>query len=340
MGCNFLENRMKYLFALLFLSVVLFAGQENAPREEKGTGPRPEKIDSVVATVNGEPITLLDVLLESGRDEARLAAMFTGERLYEEIAKLRKNIANEIIVRKLVYEKYKEKPFEIRQQHVEDMVDLLALSMGDGTRKGLEKKALSMGTTMDALREKAKEKIAVDVMLMEHCDRRATVTPKAVYEAYQSDPKRWTNPRRIGLQLLLIRRESRPGMPAPKTICDNLVKTLKGAKEPEFTRLVRENSEGPNVSSGGKMGLIEMDGLRPEFSAALKNAAVNDVIGPVETPEGYYIIRVDSKLPETKLPFEKASPEIEQALRKKAVDGLRARYTDKLKREAVIRTFF
>ena len=297
---------------------------------------RESKVDSVIATVNGEPITLLDVILESGQDEARLAAMFTGERLYAETAKIRKAMVDNLVIRKLIYEKYKAKPFEIQKQHIEDMVDTLALSMGDGTRAGLERKARSYGSNMDEIREKARERIAVDVLLMQNCDRRVFITPREVYEAYQKHPEKWTKPATIDLQLILIRR----GTGNPEVTAANIASMLRNADERIFSRIAVENSEGPNASKGGHVGKIEMNKLRPEFLAVLKTAAENEIKGPVETPEGFYFIRVNGISKEEKLPFDKVSKEIHDSLRRAALEKKRNEYKTQLLSEAVVRYFF
>ena len=95
----------------IFLLALLLCGSAAAQNIGKET-----RVDSVLASVNGEPITLLDVMLESNREELRLASLYSGARLYSEIARLRKSIVEEIIVRKLVYAHYLEKPFSIDNQ--------------------------------------------------------------------------------------------------------------------------------------------------------------------------------------------------------------------------------
>ena len=127
---------MKKLPALLIFAF-LICGTVSLSAQDIG---RETRVDSVLASVNGEPITLLDVLIESGREEMRLASMFSGARLYSEIAKLRKQVIDEIIVRKLVYGSYKEKPFPIEEQYIENLMDSLAVSMGGGSRGGLIKR--------------------------------------------------------------------------------------------------------------------------------------------------------------------------------------------------------
>ena len=62
-------------------------------------------IDSVLVSVNGEPITLLDVILETGSREKELAGIYSGERLLTETRKLRMETVEQIVFRKLIYEK-------------------------------------------------------------------------------------------------------------------------------------------------------------------------------------------------------------------------------------------
>ena len=320
----------KYLFLLLLPFLLLGA-------DRKADLGKESKIDSILASVNGEPITLLDVILESGREEARLAAMFTGERLYSETAEVRRRYVEEIVIRKLIYAKYKEKPFDIPKQHVEDMVDFLASGMGDGTRQGLLRKLRSMGSSLEELQEKALEKIAVEVLLMNHCDRRVSVTPRDIFNEYKRTPEKWTVPATLDLQLILLRHDRENF----QELVGKLSEMLKGANEATFTLLAKENSEGPAAAKGGFVGKIEADKLRPEFAAVLLPDPVkNTIAGPVETPEGVYFLRIHDFTPARKLPFEKISPEIAKKLRSDALTKVRNEYKAQLLKEAVVRYFF
>ncbi len=323
---------LKRFLAVFVISAVFFISAD----EPVNLG-RESRIDSVLASVNGEPITLLDVMLESGRDESRLAAMFSGERLYDETAKVRRKIVDEIVVRKLVYNEYKAKPFEIKKQHIEDMVDSIAQTMGDGTRAGLERKLKSYGSTIWEIREKALEKIAVDVLIMEHCERRVFVTPRQIYEHYRNNPGEWTRPAELTLQLLLIRKDTGKDVAA---IVKNLSEMLKDADEHTFTRIAKENTEGPNASQGGLIGSIERAKLRQEFRDILKNAEKGLIAGPVETSEGFYFIRVVDVKDELKQPFKDVADKIRRELVQKESEKNREQYREQLLKEAIVRYYF
>ena len=323
------------IYLCMCIAVTLLAGLLSAQDIGKET-----RIDSVLASVNGEPITLLDVMLESSRDEMRLASLYSGARLYSEISRLRKKITEDIIIRKLIYAKYQEKPFPIDNQYIENMLDHLAATVGGGSRDTLIRKAEAMGTTLKELKEKAKEKIAVDIMLGEHCDRPVYITPKETFEYYQKNTKEWTTPARYSLELLLIARTGGRSGPNPELACKKLAEQLKNADKNLFAQLAKTNSDAPNAETGGKVGFVDADKLRPEFGPAVKNMKPGEIIGPLTTPEGFYFIRLDAILPEEKIPFEKAAEDIRRKLENQQKQEYRRVYGEKLKKQALIRYYF
>ena len=56
----------------------------------------------------------------------------------------------------------------------------------------------------------------------------------------------------------------------------------------------------------------------------------------METPEGFYFIRIMDTAPAEKIPFEKAYEEIERELRSKAIKERKEKYIRNLKESAVI----
>lgn len=328
------------LFYFLLTGVFFSASLYSAEKSRK-TPVRDMRVDSLLVSVNGQGITLLEVLLETSNEEIRLANMYSGERLYSETEKLRKKVIEEIIIRKLVYEEYKRRPFPIARQHIDRYMDILASTMGNGTRLGLERKARSLGTNLDELQEKIREKIAVDVLLHEYCDRPIYVTPKEVFEHYQNNPRDWTEPKKYALELLLIAKKGNKTQLEPLKACEKISEELAALKDKsEFTRLVRAFSDAPGAANNNGATLVEENKLRPEFAPVLKKCKAGEIKGPVETLEGYYFIRVDSILPEKKVPFEQVSEKIRFLLEQEQRVKVRQKYAEQLKAGAVIKYYY
>lgn len=328
-------NRTKFVF-LLSCMLVVTSMQFTLSAQNLG---KEMRIDSILASVNGEGITLLDVMLETSQKEMYLTGIYTGERLQTEIANLRKNTLEEIVRRKLVYEEYKRRPFPIDNQYIERVLDHLALTMGGGSRMTLEEKTRAMGSSMEALRQKAKEKIAVDILLAEFCERPVYITPKAVYEYYAANPQKWTKPRTYSFYLLLIaEKNARTG---PNT-WPNVLKLVQALRQnptlKNFLQITRDCSDAPY--SDKPSAPVEQDKLRPEFVAPLAKAAPGCIYGPVKTLEGYYFIWMNSITPEQKVPYGKVAEEIRLLLEKEEKEKVRKAYGEKLKAGAIIKYYF
>ena len=321
---------------IFLLIAMLFCGYSMAAQGKNVLGAEIQR-DSILASVNGESITLKDVMLESNADEAKLASLYTGEDLVRKIEEIRRKVLEDLITRKLVYATYKKDPFDIPGQHVENIVDSLARVMGDGTRESLERRLKSFGSNMDELKEKAREKIATDVLIYRNCVLPVQITPKEIFQEYEANISRWKKQEQLEIQLLQILKKRTNDGADPQKIVENLKEMVKNADEDLFSDIVRKNTNGPNAEKGGKMGWIERDKLRPEFTKPLKNARKGMIVGPIDTPEGFYFIRVCDLAGEEKIPFEKAASQIEQELKEKAIQIRKKIYLHQIKEGAVIR---
>jgi hypothetical protein len=318
-----------FLTGVLLFSALLTTSAENK-----------KDVDSVLASVNGSPVTLLDLMYETGREEARLAMRFSGKELYAETEKLRRRILDEIINRRLIYEDYANTPFEIPEikQYVEKTLDSLCGDFSDGTRDGLKERAGKAGTSLEELKEKAQRKVIVDIMIGQNCEYSVYVTPKEIYEYYSKHKKDFSVPSRIDLEMIFLKKNGRY-MNNMDNIIKEITESTKTGNEKIFRSLAVIHSEGPNSDEGGRLGWINTPELRPEFAEALKDAPPGTVKGPVQTEEGVYFLRVAAREDSIAGDFEKAEAEIRKKIRrehlKKAYDG----YIKKLRSKAVIRYF-
>lgn len=298
------------------------------------------RVDSVLVSVNGEPITLLDVFLETGGLEKEFAGFYSGERLRVETRSLRIKRLEDIVSRKLVYEKYKAQPFEIPRQEIENLLDEFVRINGFESRAAFEKSLAPFGVTPERLREQAREQIAVEVMMIRECDNQVNVTPKEVFEDYKAHPDKWTVPEKISLQLLQINVGAGSAGADPAAVARTVRAELdKDSSRKNFTRLVLERSDAASASEGGFMENAEFDKLRPEFIEALKDKKAGDVVGPIEAPEAFFFLRVDGIEPARLIPFSQANREARESLRKEKIAEKRKEYFETLRRDAVVDFF-
>lgn len=319
----------KTFILVLIMAAGLFVSAEN------------KRVDSILASVNGEPISLLDIIYESGREEARLAMTYRGDELFQETRKLRKKILDEIIDRKLIYDDYEANPFKIPEmnQYIENTVDGLSMDIGDGTRDTLVEKAKKSGTNLEELKDKARKKIIVDIMVNEYCGRAVYITPKETYEYYEAHKEEFSTPASVELDMILIKKNGRH-KDSFQNVIDEVKEGASAGSRKIFHTLAVMNSEGPNAENGGEIGTIEISRLRPEFLAATTSMTPSSGSGPIDTEDGIYFLYLVSKTEKKDAAFDKVESDIREKIRKKFTEKAYDDYVKKLREKAIIRYYF
>ena len=332
-------NKLSVLAFAFFVAVTFVSAADLLPSVQLQTFSDKTQIDSVLVSVNGEPITLLDVILETAGMERRLAGHLTGERLMRETHRIRMEAVEMIILHKLLYLEYLKRPFPIPNQEIETMIDKFAVEMGDGTRETLEKQLKVYGFSIAKLKMRTRQRIATETLLAYLCDRKVYISPKEVYDEYKAHPKKWSTPARIELQLLQILHNGNRNADPQKAVSE-VAQKIKNCSPQDFSNLIKEYSEGVLASNNGMTGIMEMDKLRPEFASAIRGKTQGDIAGPVKTPEAWYFIRIESMLPASKIPFAKISDSIHKELQDKAWVKNRKEFAESLRQNAIIRYYF
>lgn len=291
------------------------------------------EVDSILAAVNDQPISLTDVMLESAPVETRLALVYNDKDLREEILKVRSKVLEEIIARKLIIMDYEKEPFEIPKQYIEQVLDDLSLSFGCASREELAAKATKSGMTMEELRLQAKNKVIIQIMINRYYQIHVNVTPRELFEYYEKNRKSFSTPATTSLQLLLLKRDKKDLDKLIKDISDD----LKDGNPRIFHSLTVLHSDGPNPGKGGDVGWIEDGKLRGEFVDAIKNIKKSGIVGPVKTPEGVYFIRVVDRKPGKKADYDTLNRELKENIESRMKQDAYRRYIDKLKKDAMIR---
>lgn len=329
---------MKKFFLILWIICSCGSGINIVINAAEPAGRRgSSSINSVLASLDGDPVTLMDVVLETAPYERELAVTYTGERLNREIEKLRREALDDIITRRLICKEYDADPFQVPEQMIENMIDDHARALGGLTRKELENRLKRGNMTITDLRKKARERIIVNVILIRNCDKQVVVTPKDVYEEYRKNIDRWTHPAKVEFQMIQLNLENpRSGIKAADTAEKLTPILVNGANEELFAKLMDEYSDGPR---NGFIASAEIPKLRPEFQNALRDKKPGDVVGPINTPEAIFFLRIRTMQFSTPIPFEKVAPALEEQLRKDAIRKKREEYIKELRSKALIQYF-
>ena len=295
-----------------------------------------KETDSILASVNGEPISLSDVMFESQNEEYYLVNALDKRQSAKAIYELRKKILEELIDRKLILAEFKKNPFPIDNQRVSGVLDEMAEKANCRTRSEFYEKLRSSGLSVDEFKRKVEERITVQYVIGRELYVNVNVSPKKVYEYYIQNEKSFVSPEKIQLNILFLDSGK-----ADFEVKKDIVQKKINSNPSDFLMLVREYSELPGIKKGSYALLTDKDNLRKEFKAVFDEKKLNQIIGPLEiSGEGVYYLMADKIIPGSK----KTLAEVQQDIIKKMEEEQRTKayeeYVAKLRSRAIIRYMY
>lgn len=316
---------------ILFLLLMLLSGSAVWGNAEIKTESPATEMNSILASVNGEAISLQDVLLLCRNQEFQAYAAFEGKRLEEEIRSIRKKTVDEIIDRKLIIADYYKQPHRIQNSFIEQELDQSAFRMGCRSRNEMYRKLTATGIDFNKFRKDLEERMIYFYMLQRQGAIAGEATPQEIYEYFESHRKELSGVETYELAMLKIENSRKDFKVA-------VAEAAILATQPQrFNELVQRYTKD---SRDGRIGAIEPGKLRIEFASALKVPVPGKVYGPIELDDGVAWLKLLKHNKAVNASFAKVQKQIKQTIendrRKKAIDI----YTKTLRRDAILEYFF
>ena len=318
--------------ATIVLSAVVLLFATSAGQEVRRT---PDRLNSVLATVNGEPVSLGDVLQLTESKEYQASAAYSGAALERAIYDLRLEAVDELIDRKLILADYASRPFEIPARDIDSALDEASVRMGCRSRAELAKKLRESGSSLNEFRTRIREQMIVQLMLFREYNASNFITPEDLRRYYKEHEAEFSRPESVELAMLQLPAERHDA----EKIAAEISAALKASPD-SFEDLVRRYSSGPGRGEGGRLGGIERKRLRPEFAEALgAEPETGRIYGPIKTADGVFWLRVLEYRRAAKTPFESSGAEIRRRLENELRRESRERYCARLRKAAIVRYF-
>ena len=154
-------------------------------------------------------------------------------------------------------------------------------------------------------------------------ESKASITEPALRKIYEDAIKNMSGQQEVHARHILFRVNDPNDQAASKVAEDKVKNTIERIKKGEdFATLAKALTEDPSgKQDGGDLGYFTRDQMVPEFSEVAFKLEKGDVSGPVKTPFGWHVLKVEDKRMREPPPFENVRGEIEQyATRKAQVD--------------------
>lgn len=287
-------------------------------------------LNSIVASINGEAVTLQDILPYTKQKEYIAYASHQAQELQSVIAKIRREAVDDLIDRKLIIADYYAQNFRIPAQDIDSEIDKIAVNMGARSRSDFLAKLRSSGVDPAKMRRDVEEYMAIQVMLHRCCLAGNAVTPEELFNYFEKKRSKFNTPATVDLAMILVKNEK------DAAHISRELETDPG----RFSALAAEYSEGPGKDDGGKLGVIEVSKLRTEFSQAVTKFEDGKVYGPVKTPEGFNFIRILKYTPGAAGDYFSVLPKLREQLENERRSASCEKYKLSLREKAIVRYHF
>ncbi len=292
--------------------------------------------DSVLASVNGEPVSLSDILFETQNEEYYFANSLDKTQASKAIYELRKKTLEELIDRKLILNEYRKKPFPIDNQSISAVLDDMAVKANCRTRSEFYAKLRESGLSVDEFKRRVEERITVQYMVGRELYINVHISPKAVFEYYREHEDEFATPEELRMNILFLNRANPEFDSRRKIVTEKL-----RANPSDFYSLLKEYSELPGGRQSDYAVLVSRDKMRTEFKKVINEKNINQLIGPLEiSDEGVYYLLVDKVVPGNKKTLDEVRQEIIKKLEEKEREAQYRKYVNKLRSKAIIRYMF
>jgi peptidyl-prolyl cis-trans isomerase C len=288
-----ITRTIKYIAPALLLGLLFFSCKKKD--EVKTAAPVSPNV-RIVATVNGDPITLAEF------QERFARAGLKPEREVELEAK--KEFLNRLIERIMLLREAQRKRIKVGLAEVNQRIEDFRKQHGKEVKEDLA----GLGVDFEKWKSDMWEDLMIEHLRTREVYRKVSVSSAEVRRYYQANPQEFERPEQVRVRQIVTASEA-DAKKAQELLHSGM----------DFAAVAKEKSTAPEAASGGDLGYFAMGDMPGEFNVVfgLPKGGVSDI---VKSPYGYHIFKLLEKRRAGKISLEEAYKGIEEKLRRAKED--------------------
>lgn len=168
------------------------------------------------------------------------------------------------------------------------------------------------GLTVEDLKGRFKDQIAIQKLIGREIRSRLTVSPAEVTAYYEAHKADFITPPAVQVATILIRPKDNLDVERAYSRAQEIHKQLgTGA---DFYDLAKRFSDGFNAQMGGRIGLLEKGKNRKEIDSVLFDLKAGQISPIIKTPSGFHIFLIESVRPSHQPSLDEAQNEIQNRI--------------------------
>lgn len=282
---------------------------EQAAESDANADPAEFTDETVVLTVDGTPITVLDVReLFTARYGRQFERMNPSERKLVE-RQVQQIVITDLISRILLLNAANEEGLQTSDEEVQENLAKIEAAIPDGI--SLEEYADQAGVSVERIKSQIVDEMKIQKLLAKVTSDIPEPAEEELETFFKENPDKFKQEEAVEASHILISThdsDSKDDLAAKKALAEKIYGELEEENGENFADLVEKHSDCPSKIQGGNLGPIPKGKMPVEFETVAFSQKDGAISPPIKTEFGYHIIRTDGKVPARDLKFEEVRP--------------------------------
>ena len=324
-------SRLIFVFAVALSALPLWGQQFGATK----------RVNSIAAIVNSKIITA-GMVFEQLRKNGPVNLSSYPAAVVE---RHKKAALNNLIVRELVLQEYKEKQFSVPDSIFDQRIKENMQKNGFPTRESLIVDLRNKGKTYDEFAREQREQMIFNIMLSEFVSTKGIViSPRKIENYYIANKNQYRKDSEIKLRMITLVNSKHGGPEATRRLADEIHTKLADAES--FAQMAQIHSDDQHAREGGlrpgwesKAKPDKPGTLRKELEQAAFSLGQGQVSPVIQLGDGCWIIRCEGIRHQELRSLADVRDEIEDVLKSAERNAREQRWFGKLQTKAHIERF-
>lgn len=286
-----------------------------------------EVVEEVVAKVGNEIITKSDYDAETARLRDVLSRSgVSGDQLEKQFEQQKKSLLDFMIDNKLLEQRAKELNINVDEE-VQAAIERLKQENNIPDDHALEEALTKEGSSLAQLKDDFHKRVIQQKILWNYVQGKVNITEDELKAYYENHKSEVMSPASVKITRFIVSQEGADNATL-KTEADSVATDLRAGKE-------LKDGDYPHLKVSDSADLEEKD-LNPKFVEALKNVAAGSFTDPIETSNGWSILKVESRTESKPVSYEDARGQIYQTILQERADKYQKSFLEDLRKHSYV----
>ncbi len=285
-----------------------------------------EVVDKIVAIVNSDIITLVELNRETAPYRAKIAAgTYPEDQKVKMTQEINIKILNNLIDQSLVHQEAKKYRIKVSKNAVDKAVENIMQSRSM-SQEDLEKALKKDGKTLTEYRKNIKNQILRSKLIHHAVKSKAVVLESDIKHYYENNQEKYSGSKKYYLRNIVLNQE------------DKIQEVSRQLNETEdFKSLAKKYSIAPNAEDGGDLGLFDIQSFPDNIKKELEKLKKGEFSHVIKTARGFQLFYIEDIVFEGRRTYDQARDEIHDLLYNKKAEKKFTTWLETLEKSAHIK---